>query len=355
MRTAMAILGAVVLLAGTVRGSDAAYLPGGEEVKKLVEARRGKTELSKLAASMKPGTWAVLPCEVPKGLWSAPQPSKGLHIGTWSDDGHWDSRTGQFLYFGVRQARKFVAYSEETNTWRNIEFHTKENGPELLQKFGHQYSANAFDAETSRYYTNGRRYDVRADTWTVLPPIGGDIQSMTIEFHPGLNGLLNLTKKPTGVVHFFSEEKQAWSNLGKIAPHGYHTVARENPFRKEVLFAGGNDSAAVAIVQKDGTVKAMKDFPAGPLTIRFSICTVDPQSGRYLFMVPERQFYEFDADKNDYRKIDDFTQTAWPFGAYDSPLVAYIPEHGVSMWADSKVWLYKHDPSIWDSQASEKK
>lgn len=356
MMRAACWFGCVILaLPALVRAAEPLWLPGGEDVKKAVAARRGKTELSKLAETMKPGTWAELKCEVPKGLWSAPPPSKGLHIGTWSDDGHWDSRTGQFLFFGVRQTRKFVAYSEEKNAWREIEFHTKPNGPELLQQYGHQYSCNGFDPEKSRYYTNGRRYDLLTDTWTVLPPIGGDIQSMTIEFHAGLNGLLNLTKKPAGAVHFFSEDKQAWSNLGKIAPHGYHTVARSNPFRREVLFAGGNDSAAVAIVAKDGTLKAMKDFPAGPLTIRHSNCTVDPQSGRYLFMVPEQKFYEFDADRNDYRLIDDFTKTPWPFGKYDSPLIAFIPEYGVSMWADSKVWLYKHDPSKWDAQVSEKK
>jgi len=59
---------------------------------------------------------------MPARLCSAPQPSKGLHIGTWCDDAHWDSRTGQFLFFGVRQTRKFVAYREETNARRVIEF-----------------------------------------------------------------------------------------------------------------------------------------------------------------------------------------------------------------------------------------
>jgi hypothetical protein len=75
------------------------------EVKKAAEARRGKTELSKLAAKMEPGTWAELKTTMPKRLWTSPPPSRGLHIAGWTDDAHWDSKTGQFLYMGLRQTR----------------------------------------------------------------------------------------------------------------------------------------------------------------------------------------------------------------------------------------------------------
>ena len=54
------VLVTTMLLTVAARGAEPSYLPGGEEVKKAVEARGGKTELSKLAASMKPGTWAEL-------------------------------------------------------------------------------------------------------------------------------------------------------------------------------------------------------------------------------------------------------------------------------------------------------
>ena len=90
----------------------------------------------------------------------------------------------------------------------------------------------------------------------------------------------------------------------------------------------------------------MKDFPV-PLTVRHSIVTVDPLSGRYLFMVPppEEKLIEFDSEANEYRLIDDFTTTAWPFGRYEAPVVAFIPEYGVTMWADRRVRLYKHNVS----------
>ncbi len=337
----------ILLLASTLAVASAAaddvWIPGGESVHKRVNARRGKTSLSKLASSMKPGTWAKLETKIPERLWSAPQPSKGLHIGTWSDDAHWDSRTGQFLFFGVRQARKFVAYSEVTNAWRVIEFEGAKDAPELKQRFGHQYSNNSLDAERSRFYTSRYQYDLLTDEWNQLPPTKLAQQTMVYEFFSAMDGLLCLAKKPTGALSVYREDQQAWASLGVLPVNGYQRLARHNPFRQEVLFAGGNDSQAVVILSKDGKATRMKDFPIAPLTVRHSIVTVDPLSGRYVFLVPpERKFYEFNSETNTFRLIDDFTTTPWPFGRYEAPVVAYIPEYSVTMWADKTVWLYKH-------------
>ncbi len=325
---------------------DISYLPGGEEVKRLVEARRGKTELSKLASTMEPGTWAVLNVETPKGLWSAPPPSKGLHIGTWSDDAHWDSRTGQFLYFGVRQTRKFVAYSEEKNAWHVIEFDKQPNAPEVPQRFGHQYSCNSFDPERSRFFTYTHFYDVQKNTWGQFPnpPEKMSSKTMTLEYFTAMDGLLMLGRQPTGSLVCYQESKKEWLNLGVIPVHGYHSIARHNPYLKEVLFAGGNDSNTVVVVDKEGKIAQKKSFPLAleKFTIRSTILTIDPVSARYLFMVPGQLLVEYDSIKDEYRLVDDFSKTPWPFGKYDTPLVAHIPEYGVSMWADSKTHIYKH-------------
>lgn len=343
LKIAAAVLCALTAAAS---GGEAAYLPGGEEVQKAVKARRGKTALSRLAASMKPGTWAELKHEMPKGIWSAPQPSKGLHIGTWSDDGHWDSRTGQFVYFGVRQTRKLIAYSEEKNAWRNIPFEGKKDAPVLKQKFGHQYSCNSLDPERSLYYTYSHRYDIRKDTWSKLPPCKIGSNSMCWEYFSAMDGLFSIARKPkAGTFRWYSVKDKAWKSLGRIPVHGYHSLARHNPFRKEVLFAGGNGSSAVAVLSKDGKIKRMKDFPLAlaKFTVRSSTITVDPLSGRYLFMVPGKKFVEFDSEKNEYRLIDDFSKTKWPFYRYDGTVSAFIPEYGVTFWADrKKVHLYKH-------------
>ncbi len=326
------------------------YLPGGEEVKKAVDARMGKTELSKLAMSMEQGTWVELKSDIPKNLWAAPPPSKGLHIGTWSDDAHWDSRTGQFLYFGVRQTRKLVAYSEESNSWRAIDFVGKPNAPALLQRFGHQYSCNSFDPERSRFFTHRYCYDVVKDSWSEVPepPDNLGTNCMTYEYFTGMDGFLSLARQPSGTLRIYSEKTKEWSSLGKIGVHGYHSLARHNPYLEEVLFAGGNDSKAVVILSKDGKTTKKRDFPGEEkkgFTIRDNILTVDPQSGRYLFITPGREFIEYDSLKDEYRLIDNFTTTPWPFKftGEDSIIGAHIPEYGVNVWVlKTKMILYKH-------------
>ena len=332
------------------------WLPGGEDVKAAVAARRGNTELSKLALSMEPGAWTELKTEMPRGLWSAPRASApdgkgrdwgGRHIGTWSDDAHWCSRTGQFLFFGVRQTRNFIAYSEEENAWRAIKFVGKENAPGIHQRFGHQYSRNAFDPNRSLYFTLDRRYDVVNDRWELQvegkePGLG----PMTMAFSIALNGLL----APGGgrqnpVMRFFCDENRVWSELGPAHAHGYHGVARENPFRQEVIFMAGNDSEAMAIVDGEGNIRPISDYPLEGCGIRHHIITVDPQSGRYLIKDPPRRlFFEYDPETDEHRLLDDFTVTPYPWGNHCSPMVAFIPEYGVSMWADGRVFLYKHNP-----------
>jgi hypothetical protein len=314
-----------------------------DEIARAVAERRGKTELSKLAASMKPGTWAELKTRMPERLWSAPS-KKGLHIGTWSDDAHWDSRTGQFIFFGVRQARKLVAYSEGKNEWRNIPFAGKPNAPELAQRFGHQYSNNSLDPERSRYFTYGWCYDIVMDSWSKLPPCKLGRKSMTFEYSSAMKGLLMLVRQPQGLLCFFDEDKKAWRSLGKTPLIGYHSMARHNPIRKEVMFAGGNSRGhVVLILDSDGKAKRMKDCPVD-LNINHDLITVDPISGRYLIMgTKEKQLIEFDSAKNEYRLVDDFEKTPYPFVGYSHPMVAFIPEYGVTMWADKKVHLYKHD------------
>ncbi len=337
-----------LLLAATnaAAATGAAEKADGEypDIKEAVAKRKGKTALSKLAAGMEPGTWAELKTSMPKGLWSAPS-KKHLHIGTWSDDAHWDSRTGQFLFFGVRQARKFVAYSEADNSWRVIKFEGVANAPEVPQKFGHQYSGNALDPKRSHFYTKGRRFDLQTGAWTVLPSHKKQSRekNQVISWSSGMDGLFVLLFQDPGILRLYTEKQKAWKTLGKIPVHGYHSMARDNPLRGETLFAGGNNSHAVAVVSKGGKVRQLKDFPfpESKFTINSGILTVDPLSGRYLFKIGTN-LVELDSEKDEYRLAADFTKTKWPFNRYDAPMVAFIPEYGVTMWADSKVMLYKH-------------
>ncbi|MFW6152524.1 MAG: hypothetical protein ACOC6C_06060, partial [Verrucomicrobiota bacterium] len=66
-----------------------------------------------------------------------------------------------------------------SNEWRDIplaEDWEARHSPPPEDRYGHQYSRNALDAENSRFYTMARdniyRYDIRKNTWSRLPPGG---------------------------------------------------------------------------------------------------------------------------------------------------------------------------------------
>ena len=367
-----------ILLAGAVSlGGEGSWLPGGEEVKKAVEARKGKTELAKLAASMKPGTWAELKTEMPGGLWSSPMVdggrnkggSGGLHIAGWTDDAHWDSRTGQFFYMGLRQTRRFIAYSEEKNAWRSIDLDPKSDNPCFRTRFGHIYGSNGFDHERSRFYHryNGFEdekaglklaggiswFDTGTEKWTKLPPVPANstFTGMAIEYFGAMDGLVILGKN----AWFFSNERQKWEDLGASPVDGYHSLVRHNPYRNEVLMAGGNQQPnTVARLKKDGKIEKLKDFPTR-LSVQSDKITIDPATGRYLILGGNKdepkKFYEFDSDRNEYRLLEAAT-AQYPYKGAAMPVCAFIPEHNVVMWAEHKVFLYKHDASASHPPAS---
>jgi hypothetical protein len=334
----------------------AAELPA--DIAAEVAKRRGRTALSKLAAGMRPGTWAELECKRPPGLMSVATgtkyPSgkkKHLHIAGWTDDGHWDSRTGQFLYMGYRVRLKFIAYSEEKNEWRVIPgpfgWDTAKGVPgkgpfkDTRERcLGHVYAKNGFDQEKGAFYhTIGGhtyRYDVAAGTWAQFP--GGS--GMNDEFFPGLGLMAHGDTKQKGMrgkLLILDEEKKEWKPLAKIPFSPHHALARYNPFRKEMLLIAGNDIQTVVSVTAKGKVTPLKDTPE-QMTIRHAKLLVDPVSGLYLMFIGGN-LYEFDSAKNQYHKVEGYKR---PFSKYEMPVPAVIPEYGVIMWIDKKVRLYKH-------------
>lgn len=361
---AVLLLGVVSAAAGL--GGEGPWLPGGEEVKKRVEARQGKTELSKLAAEMKPGTWAELKTSMPKGLWKSPPPSRGLHIAGWTDDAHWDSRTGQFFYMGLRQTRQFIVFSETNSAWRVIPLDPKSDNPCFRTRFGHIYSSNGFDHERSRFYhryngfsgeAEGLKlaggisfFDVLTEKWTKLPPIppASGFTGMAIEYFGARDGLVILGTH----AYLFSTERHKWEDLGPSPVSGYHSLIRHNPFRQEVLMAGGNhDPRVVARITKDGKIERLKDFPRN-FGLSPDKIAVDPASGRYLmfsFKEGPLTCFEFDSNENEYRVVEAASEGYYPYKGYSASytVCAFIPEYGVVMWAEPRgVFLYKHDPTV---------
>ncbi|MCG3180434.1 MAG: hypothetical protein BIFFINMI_02795 [Phycisphaerae bacterium] len=357
------------------RAAEATSQPDAEAaIRAAVQSRRGKTELSKLAASLKPGAWVELKSDMPKGLWSSPKVdggrngggAGGLHIAGWTNDAHWDSRTGQFLYMGLRQTRQFIAYSEEKNAWRVIELDRNSDNPCFRSAFGHIYGSNGLDPLRSRFYHryNGFEdkkagvslkggisyYDLLTGKWTKLPPVPPDsgFTGMAIEYFSAMDGLVILGKHDW----IFSDQRQKWEDLGPSPVDGYHGLFRHNPFRHELLMAGGNNNpGVVARITREGKIERLKDLPA-PMHISADRLTIDPQTGRYLFLKAsdrkagvKARMFEFDSDRNEYREVPDFA-AHYPYGTYPMPVCTFIPEYGVILWAEpTGVYLYRHESS----------
>lgn len=327
-----------------------------------VAKRKGKTELSRIAADMKPGTWAEVKCTRPGGLMSVivgkrkSGKLRGYHIAGWTDDGHWDSRTGQFLYMGFRKQLKFIAYEETSSAWRVIKgpfgWQTNKGEPgegtfkdTRRTHYGHIYGKNAHDPKKGAFYHSiagyAYRYDLAEKKWTRFK--GGS--GMSMEFFPGL-GLMahhgSKSKTIKGKVVILDERTGKWNHLANVPFSSYHALARYNPLHKEMLLIAGNNNRSVVKVDAKGKVTKLKDVPFD-ITIRHGKLLVDPVSGRYLIFMG-RQLHDFDSVKNEYRKVEGYKA---PWSKYEMPVPASLPEHGVVMFIDRKLMLYKHDaPAI---------
>jgi len=144
-----------------------------------------------------------------------------------------------------------------------------------------------------------------------------------------------------GLLHLYREKTKTWSVLGRSKVCGYHSMARYNPYLKELLLAGGNHSKnVVERIDSQGKITRLKDPPV-PLNIRMDKLVVDPVSKRYLMFTDNlRILHDFDSAANKYKKVAGYKKAS--FGKHEMPVPAAIPEYGVIMFVDKKIRLYKH-------------
>lgn len=337
-----------------------------QEIKDAVKERIGKTELSKLAAKMKPGTWEILECKKVKGLMavaSRDKNSKGkiksFHIAGWTDDGFWDSEGGRFLFMGFRKYMKFINYSDAKNEWTAppppfTSLGLKDEpfkDPRGKNQYGHVYTNNAFDQEKGVFYHSLRGagitycYDLKEKKWSKID-FGG-----YIEYFPGV-GLLGFGKaksKDYGSNVFIYDEKTKKKRLFAKHPMKiYHTMIRYNPFLHEMLFVGGNEHKQEAFkMDAKGNVSKLATAPDSVinpkdkkgLSIRHDYLIVDPISGLYL-VFRLNDLYEIDSVKNTWKKVDGYKK---PWNKYQMPVPAAVPEYGVTIIIDKKMYVYKHN------------
>ena len=309
----------------------------------LVQAQ--STELTKLAAGMKPGTWAELKT---KGFSADLLKVQNHHILEYTDAAVWDSKSQQVLFVGQGHysAVKFITYSAATNSWKLMPTPSWWSGDPKTGKgpIGHAYQNNAIDPAKGQFFLHQsatrlvHKYDIAKGEWSTLPEIKGAAtgHGTALAYFPERKGLVRVLG---GTVHFFDEEKNAWSLLkDKVAMGPYHNIAKYNPVDKSVIFGAGNGSKTLYRMDAQGNITPFKD---APFIIRVSstVTAVDPVSGDLLVLSMEdkKKFHALDVKKNAWRQLPD----APIFEGVTAPIDA----HGVTMFfanRPEKVFLYKH-------------
>ncbi|MBI2805453.1 MAG: hypothetical protein HYX68_10795 [Planctomycetes bacterium] len=303
------------------------------------------TALAKVAAGMKPGTWAELKTSNYSAALLRVQNSNILG---YTDTAVWDAKTQQVLFIGQGHyaAVKFIIYSGATNSWKLMPTPVWWKGDAKTGKgpIGHAYQNNTLDPARGILFHHQsatrlvHRYDIARDSWTTLPEIKGAAtgHGTALAYFPERKGLVRVYG---GVVHFFDEEKNIWSSLKDRFPMGpYHNIAKYNAVDKSVIFGAGNGSKLLYRMDAQGNVTKLKE---APFVIRISstVTAIDPVSGDLLVVSSENKgkFHALDLRKNAWRQLPD--------APISEGASASIDALGVTLYFSNrptKVHLYKH-------------
>jgi hypothetical protein len=309
------------------------------------EPEKANSELAKLAGTMKPGTWAELKTQ---GYTAELLKVQNHHILEYTDTAVWDPKTQQVLFVGQGHysAVKFITYSAATNTWKLMPTPSWWKGDPETGKgpIGHAYNNNAIDAAKGMLYHHQsatrlvHRYDIAKDEWTTLPEIkdAPTGHGTALVYFREMKGLIRVL---AGQVHFYSEEKNAWSLLRDKVPMGpYHNLAKYDPVRKAVIFGAGNGSKLLHQLDSKGEITKLPESPV-PIRISSTVVSVDPVSGDLLVldMDAKGKFYTLDRTKQEWKQLPDAPITAG--------VAVPVPEQGVTFYFTNRpenVYLYKH-------------
>lgn len=305
----------------------------------------GPTELAKLAARMKPGTWAELKAE---GYSTELLKVQNHHILEYTDTAVWDPKSQQVLFVGQGHysAVKFIVYSAATNSWKLMPTPVWWKGDPQSGKgpIGHAYQNNTIDPAKGYLYHHQsatrlvHRYDIPKGEWSTLPEIKGAAigHGTALAYFPERKGLVRVL---AGTIHFYDEQKDGWSVLKEKIPMGpYHNIAKYTPVDRSVILGAGNGSKTLHRLDSQGNLTPLKD---APLIIRISstVTAVDSVSGDLLVLSMEdkKKFYALSLKQGEWRQLPD--------APISEGVAASIDTYGVTMYfanRPTKVYLYKH-------------
>jgi hypothetical protein len=323
------------------------------EVEGCEGAAQPRAELARIAAAMKPGTWAELKTQ---GYTARLLKVQNHHILEYTGAAAWDPTSQQVLFVGQGHysALRFIAYDAATNAWKQRPTPPWWKGDPETGKgpIGHAYYNNTIDPSRGIFYMHQsatrlvHRYDVARDEWTTLPEIKGATtgHGTAIAYFPERRGLVRVHG---GAVHFFSEAKGEWTKLADRLPMGpYHHVAQYSAPHKVVLFGGGNNSKALYRLDAAGKITPLKPAPV-EIGINTAVVSSDPGSGEVLVLHKDDRLWSCNPVADTWTELSTegmpFRMKGSPFDVVATPLAS----HGVTLFFTAerkglKVCLYRH-------------
>ena len=308
------------------------------------------TTIGQLAASMEPGDYALLSTPSPFLGGYRTDGSPAPAVDEWTSSNYWDSATRTTYFMGLRVSNRFMSYRADSDSW--IEYSLGEgveNAPERFPGTGHMYERSAFDESRGHFYhmRGGAvyRYVISTGLWEQfsVPEFGNQV----IEWNDSIDMLVNLDRH---VLVGFRDG--VTYPLGDSPVDGYHSSARFNKKRGDMLMIGGNYSKnTVALMRADGTVEQRADAPFG-FSINTGDLTYDPVTGNYIVVGPSREAWEYSPDLDEWRNFIPLatSPTDWPWEWYMRQVPVVIDELGVIAWQTPKGFLVQKHQSVFTQQ-----
>lgn len=311
------------------------------------------TAMGDLATSMEPGTWAELSTlNISTALVDLATGGVG-HILPYAEGMRWDPITKKVYLINSDDpgdGRRFVTYSELTNTWSVLP------DPWTGTGVAHQYDGTDIDVVHRVLYTvmpdgdTGRKYNLDTGVFTNMPTFPNMAYSCceASVYFPEMNGLILLNN---GDLYKLSDSTNQWSTVATGFNTSYHSFAEYNAMHKVVVFGGGNDTSKNFYkLNSAGQVTTLRTPPIGLEVPRMEFI-YDPASGLYLVFNNKQQFYTYNVltDTWTAQSIAGVPSAIWEtsdtnqFNTVATPISTY----GVIMFTNCRVstcrvYLYKH-------------
>jgi hypothetical protein len=267
------------------------------------------TELSRLAASLKPRAWGKLEAKGLEGgkVWAVRNGSPM----DYADKAIWDSVRRKLYYVGAAHGGKpvnaaFVVYDDASNTISRLPL------SEEWGKFSitHSYNALAFHPESgSLYYRRfGKRYltvyDTRKAAWrqelvdSAVFSNGNDTRS-SLAWFKEMGGLViynNVTRR----LHLYDPESSKVTQINGALEGKGQNFGCYNPIHKVVLFGGDHDLWKLTA---DGKIAKCRDAPLY-FGVTATVNVVDPVTGDLLVFTGNRKLFSYDVLEDEWREAD---------------------------------------------------